>query len=98
MSGRSWGSRWGGTGGWAWRGRRKKGEEGESGLESWAAVAVVWASRTLLGDCGWGSGLQLLAVKFREAGVGFGFEGAVFALGVPRPFPRGEGDTLIPPS
>lgn len=62
----------GGTGGWAWRGRRKKGEEGKSGLESWAAVAVVWASSPARGLCGWGSGLQLSAVKVGEAGVELG--------------------------
>lgn len=63
-----------------------------------AAVAVVWASWTLLGDRGWGSGRRPLVPNSERPGRDLGFTGAVFGLGVPRPFPRDEGDTLISPS
>lgn len=75
-------------------------EEGESGLESWAAVAVVWAAPTLPEDRGgWGSGLWSLAPSFERPGWGLAWvRGAVLGLGARRPFPWGEGGTLTPPS
>lgn len=99
VTGLSWGTRWGRRRRLGLAGQRRKGAEGESGLERPAAVAVVWASQTLLGDCGWGSGLRQLATGSEWQGWDLGFRGAVFGLGVPRPFSGDKGDTLlIPPS
>lgn len=42
----------GGAGGWAWPGRKRKGAEGESGRESQAAAAVVWAAGPCSGTVG----------------------------------------------
>lgn len=71
-------------------GRRRKGAEGESGLERRAAVVVVWAHVPDPARRRWvGFWAPAAGTRFGEAGVGLGFSGCCFWVGSPEAFPRG---------
>lgn len=89
MTGLTWGTRWGRRRRLGWAGRKRKGAEGESGLERRAAVAVVWVSQTLLGDRGWGSGLRQLAPDSERQGRDLDFRRCCFWVGSPEALPQG---------